>query len=68
MLAYCDYIADRIKKALTLDTSSFESHIAKVGNVKWDLTPEGAFASTKKTLEVADKAGKLYRVTVEEVL
>jgi hypothetical protein len=35
--------------------------------MKYDLSPEGSFQSTKKTIEVEDRYGKKYRITVEEV-
>jgi hypothetical protein len=70
MLAYCDYIADRIFRALSLDVreNKIYTKIATVGSVKMDLHPvEGYFMSTKKTLEVIDNNGKKYKVTVEEI-
>jgi len=70
MLAYCDYIADRIKKALDLDLreNRIYTKVDEVGPVKMDLHPtEGYFVSTKKTLKVIDINGKQYKVTVEEV-
>ena len=49
MLAYCDFIADTIKKAFTNDKP--ENLIAQVGSVKMDLHPiDGYFLSTKKTV------------------
>jgi len=66
MLAYCDYIADEINVLFWSQQS--EAIIAKVGNVEYDLHPEqGWMMSTKKTLELTDKNGKMYRVTVEEI-
>lgn len=65
MLAYCDYIANRIKTSLTGD-EDFEGLIEEVGPVKFDLAPAGWMKSTKKTLLMWDKNGKRYRVTVEE--
>lgn len=69
MLAYCDKIADVIQKSLTLAVATDPDRIiGAVGSVKMDLHPtEGWFQSTKKTIEVADKSGKTYIVTVEEV-
>lgn len=66
MLAYCDKIADVIRKALLKHD---EDHIiGLVGRIQMDLHPsEGYFQSTKKTIEVTDMNGKFYRVTVEEV-
>lgn len=67
-LAYCDYIADRIKKGLTQDAENYGSLIDNVGRVEMDLHPEGGyFVSTKKTVRVQDTNGKWYKVTVEEV-
>lgn len=67
-LKYCDYIADRVKTLLTNDVrDNCYSHIDNVGRVKMDLHPEGGyFVSTKKTLEVIDKNGTKYKVTIEE--
>lgn len=70
MLAYCDYIADRIQKALSLDIRENRGYtmVSEVGPIKMDLHPtEGYFVSTKKTLKVIDINGKKYKVTVEEV-
>ena len=70
MLAYCDYIADRIKRALELDVreNSIYTYVNKVGPIKFDTChKDGYFLSTKKTLEVIDINGKLYKVTVEEI-
>ena len=59
-LAYCDYIADQIRKGL--------GGKLKASRVKYDLHPtEGYMLSTKKTLEVEDWNGKKYKVTVEEM-
>lgn len=68
MLAYCDYIAHAIRDALTEDSKTAMSWISNVMSVKMDLHPEGGFMmSTKKTVEVLDKNGKKYLVTVEEL-
>lgn len=63
--AYCDYIAAIISKELKANDS--ERLLASVGRPQLDLSPEGSFRSTKKTIEVEDRFGKKYRVTVEEV-
>ena len=63
-LTYCDYIADRIMRLLK--THDPQGLIHSVGHVQFDLTPEGAFLSTKKTLEVVDVNNKRYKITVEE--
>lgn len=67
MIAYCDYIADRIKTGLTTDGLIAGSLINSVGKINYDLTENGGFKSTKKTLSVTDVNGKLYNVTIEEV-
>lgn len=68
MLAYCDYIADRIRQRIKGDILLGDDYMSTVGSVQWDLHPEeGYFVSTKKTLMVTDKNGKEYRITVEEV-
>ena len=64
-LAYCDYIAHTISKELKANDT--ERLLSSVGRPQYDLDADGAFASTKKTIEVEDRFGKKYRVTVEEV-
>jgi hypothetical protein len=69
MLAYCDYIADTIRKGLVRDQWENPDRIQldDIGPVKMDLHPtEGWFVSTKKTISMVDKNGKRYRVTIEE--
>lgn len=65
-LCYCDYIADRI--AGTLQVVDDELLLKSVGPVKSDLHPEGGYlVSTKKTVEVVDRGGRVYRITVEDL-
>ena len=64
-VAYCDYIAHTIVG--NLKANDTERLLANVSRPKYDLTPEGGFKSTKKTIEVSDRFGKNYRITVEEV-
>ena len=65
MLAYCDKIADSIRKAMIKSDS--DGIIGPVGPIKMDLHPVGGyFVSTKKTMMVWDMNGKAYSVTVEE--
>jgi hypothetical protein len=64
-IAYCDYIAHTIVN--NLKANDTERLLSSVSRPKYDLTPEGGFASTKKTIEVEDRNGRKYRVTVEEV-
>ena len=65
MIAYCDYIAKRIKEALT--EPDLENNIlGHIGNVTYDLGPSDEFYSTMKTIHVLDVAGKRYKITVEE--
>ena len=70
MLAYCDKIAYVVRNALVQSHKlglDEEQHIGLVGPIEMDLHPtEGYFQSTKKTLEVSDMNGKIYRVTIEE--
>lgn len=64
-VAYCDYIAHTIVG--NLKANDTEKLISSVGRPQYDLTPTGGFRSTKKTIEVEDRFGRKYRVTVEEV-
>jgi hypothetical protein len=69
MLVYCDYIADRVQKALVAAKNDVFASVplSDVGRVNYDLDANGAFASTKKTLEVVDGNGRKYLVTVQEI-
>lgn len=64
-LAYCDKIADVIRKALLKHDP--DGIIGLVGPTQWDLHPtEGYFISPKKAITVYDMNGKAYVVTIEE--
>ena len=65
LLAYCDYIAYTI--AGNLKACDTDKLLASVGKPRLDLAPEGYLQSTKKTIEVTDRNGRRYRITVEEV-
>jgi len=66
MLAYCDWIADQIKRHFTNDKA--ENKIVDVGSIMMDLHPiDGYFLSTKKTMLMEDMNGKVYQITVEEL-
>ena len=68
MLAYCDYIADVVRKGLVENTAAPKSLVKDVGSIKMDLHPEeGYFVSTMKTIEVIDINNKIYKITVEEI-
>jgi hypothetical protein len=64
-LAYCDYIAHRIKE--TMNKPDPQKIIYGAGSVKFNLNAEGQFVSTKKHLFVTDCNGRMYKITVEEV-
>ena len=65
-LAYCDKIADTIRKALLkYDEDGILN--GPVGKIEWDLHPtEGYFLSPKKLIKVWDSNGKAYSITIEE--
>lgn len=65
-LVYCDYVADRI--AMTLKQFDHANPlIFSVGHVKSDLHPDGGYLlTTKKTVEITDRNGRRYKITVEE--
>ena len=63
-LAYCDKIADTVRKSLLKYDPAFS---CLVSGVKFDLHPkEGYLLSTKKTISVSDVNGKGYKITIEE--
>jgi hypothetical protein len=69
-LAYCDFIADRIRKALVNDQWTMpdgDNLVDDIGPIKMDLHPtEGYMQSTGKTLTVWDTNGKAYFISVQE--
>ena len=67
LMAYCDYIAHLISKELLPQDVRYMQLLEKVGRPLMDLSPEGSFQSTKKTVAVTDRFGKRYLITVEEV-
>ena len=68
MLAYCDFIADRIRKSLVNSMNDVLEpvRLTDIGSIQWDLGPNGEFASTAKAIGVVDGNGKKYIVTVRE--
>ena len=66
-LAYCDYIAHLISKNLKAVDTTSEKLLSSVSRPQYDVGEDGLFRSSKKTVEVEDRFGKKYRVTVEEV-
>jgi hypothetical protein len=66
MMAYCDYIAHLIQGSLKAEDTREESLLSSVGRSRLDLDSYGSLASTKKTIEVEDRNGKKYKITVEE--
>ena len=70
LLAYCDFIADRVRKALVNDQWTMqdgENLIDNISNVQMDLHPtEGYLQSTAKSITVHDVNGKAYIVSIQE--
>lgn len=68
MLAYCDYIANRIQSLVKREIGDNDTLISDIGNIQLDLHPtQGYMVSTKKTMSITDSNGKAYMVTIEEV-
>jgi hypothetical protein len=67
MLAYCDKIADTVRKSLLKHDP--QGIIGLIGPIEMDLHPtQGYFQSTKKTIEMTDMNSKKYKITIEEVI
>jgi hypothetical protein len=60
---YTDKIADTIKNAL--NGPDPDKLIVGCGSIKFDLNPDGSFASTTKTLFATDYLRRIYKITVE---
>jgi hypothetical protein len=67
IIAYCDYIAHLIQTELKRIDTDAQKLIGSVGNVQYDLGFEGEFCSTMKTIDVEDRFGKQYRITIQEL-
>lgn len=67
IIAYCDYIAHLISTELKRIDTDAEKLISSVGRVQYDLGFEGEFCSTMKTIDVEDRFGKQYRITIQEL-
>jgi len=66
MLAYCDKIAQVIRKSLLRHDS--DGIIGLIGPIEMDLHPTGGyFMSPKKTIEMTDMNSKKYIITIEEI-
>ena len=67
MLAYCDKIADTVRKSLLKHDP--QGIIGLIGPIEMDLHPtQGYFQSTKKTIEMTDMNSKKYKITIEEFI
>jgi len=67
-LAYCDYIAHLIAVGMKKTDCDESKLLLEVGQPRMDLHPQyGHLVSTKRMVEVIDKQGKKYRITVEEL-
>lgn len=64
ILAYCDYISHIIQK--NLKKMDAEALIDVVGKVQFDLNEDGSYRSTKKVINLVDKHGTGYTITIEE--
>jgi hypothetical protein len=56
------YVAKIVRDGLSADP---ERHIAEISRVQSDLHADGWLQSLTKTIDVTDKAGCKYRITVE---
>tara|TARA_B110000305_G_C19358934_1_gene598369 strand:+ start:210 stop:413 length:204 start_codon:yes stop_codon:yes gene_type:complete len=67
MLAYCDKIAQVIRKSLLKHDE--DSIIGLIGPIEMDLHPTGGYFMTpKKTIEMTDFQNKKYKITIEEIV
>jgi hypothetical protein len=66
-MVYCDYIAHLITKNLKSNDDQDMGMLKEVGKMRYDLSEEVWFVSSKKTIEVTDINGSKYKITVEAV-
>lgn len=65
-LAYCDKIADTVRRALQQPDPDGIIAADGVGRIQWDLDEQGAFRSPAKSITVYDRNGKAYIVSIQE--
>jgi len=71
---YCDAISHCLSKilhavisgAVDIEMDGAQKVIKAVGPTKLDLSPDGAFQSTRRQFIVADVNGRMYTVTISE--
>lgn len=66
-MVYCDYIAHLITDNLKTADDQDMAMLTEIGKMKYDLSEEGWFVSSKKTIEVTDINGQKYKISVEAV-
>lgn len=67
LIAYCDYIAYLIQSNIkALDTES-EKLLSAVSRIQFDIGANNEYCSTAKTIDVEDRFGKQYRITIQEL-
>ena len=66
MMAYCDYIAELISKEMKSEDDKYMRLLSSVSRPLYDLGPQGQFQSNKKVINIEDRYGKKYTITVEE--
>lgn len=62
MMIYCDYIAALVFESLKRDPNGL---MKDPSGIELDLTPEGAYLSSKKIVRVQGENGRKYKITVE---
>ena len=66
-LIYNDFISDRIKAALVNEAAIEDNIVHDVKGPHLDLDPEeGYLLSLTRTIQVMDKNGTTYKITIEE--
>lgn len=67
LFAFCDYIAHVINQAINQDAQQPDSYLSGASGIIFDADDDGRYLSTKKSMIVMDRNGKLYEVIVREV-
>lgn len=62
-----DYLARVIVDSINTPSNDPEKRLLGAGSIKFDLREDGSYKSGKKTFVVKDRAGFMYRVTVENL-
>ena len=65
--SYTDYIASLIKAAIHEDSTQVNGKLNGAGKINYDLDKDGWLASHTKFINISDRNGRLYEITIKDL-